>query len=702
MNLALQPIEPGALERRRPRAQLHLVRSCSSRGLEYLNIAGNISTSIAGLYPTRLQRSRTAVFSTFERRARTSRICRGILCLAFLLVGASSARAAEPNTFTLVDSYGRYITVSAESLAGILAQVQFPRGTLPVNIVGLNGAAPSAGNPFPVTCVAGCAAGGAFVDNSVFTVGTSNITPIGGYYTSGADPACTSGNDCRIRIDSHSYLFVDCAVGCAGGSFNNNADAVATSATNGQSAAWLYGYNGATWDRLRSSIANGLQVDVTRVQGTVTVSGTAAVTQTTSPWVVSCTAANCAINVSQWAGSALGAMANYGTSPGAVLVPGVNAFITNTVAVTLTSTTITGTVAVTQSTSPWVVSCTAANCAINLSQVAGVNLGATAVTNFGTAPAAAAVPGVNASLFAGTTALAQSGGNLGIDIERVLGAAISKTNPAFFNIADGTNQLTAALSAWGTAPTGTFVMGVNADQFISGVIQGNDGTAGFAGVGGHFADNGVAAATNRIPTLAGIYQTSYLNGTAATLGRNGALSVGTDGLLWTAQLPAIRPASYHWSGSFAGSSTTFAAHLAGNASDTLLVTKVTFSCTQTTAGNVTVTVNKTSAASTGGTAATLTAVPDDSNYGAAASVGQSFTGTGPTVGTLVGQIDAYKLGCMATGTATPNDIYILNLRQKPVVLRGTAQTLEIGVGAATTGGNYTVTFEGIETATITP
>jgi hypothetical protein len=37
-------------------------------------------------------------------------------------------------------------------------------------------------------------------------------------------------------------------------------------------------------------------------------------------------------NVTQWAGSALGAMANYGTSPGAVLVPGVNANVTNTVA----------------------------------------------------------------------------------------------------------------------------------------------------------------------------------------------------------------------------------------------------------------------------------------------------------------------------------------------------------------------------------
>lgn len=49
-----------------------------------------------------------------------------------------------------------------------------------------------------------------------------------------------------------------------------------------------------------------------------------------------------------WAGGTLGAMANYGTSPGAVLVPGMNAFITNTPAVSQSGTwninNITGTV----------------------------------------------------------------------------------------------------------------------------------------------------------------------------------------------------------------------------------------------------------------------------------------------------------------------------------------------------------------------
>lgn len=42
-------------------------------------------------------------------------------------------------------------------------------------------------------------------------------------------------------------------------------------------------------------------------------------------------AAEWLVNLTQVAGTALGAMANYGTSPGAVKVPGVNAFVTNTI-----------------------------------------------------------------------------------------------------------------------------------------------------------------------------------------------------------------------------------------------------------------------------------------------------------------------------------------------------------------------------------
>lgn len=65
------------------------------------------------------------------------------------------------------------------------------------------------------------------------------------------------------------------------------------------------------------------------------------------------------VNLTQVAGQTLGAITNYGTSPGAVLVPGVNAFVTNTVPVTGTffqvTQPISGTVTANQGTSPWVV-----------------------------------------------------------------------------------------------------------------------------------------------------------------------------------------------------------------------------------------------------------------------------------------------------------------------------------------------------------
>jgi hypothetical protein len=143
-----------------------------------------------------------------------------------------------------------------------------------------------------------------------------------------------------------------------------------------------------------------------------TITGNVTVVQPTGTnlhVVVDSTTGTAAENLIQVAGVTLGATAvtAYGTAPAAANVPGVNAFITNTVATTLASTTITGTVAVTQSTTPW---------ADNLTQVAGVALGATAVTAFGTAPAAANVPGVNSSIFAGTTGITATGTSLNVNI----------------------------------------------------------------------------------------------------------------------------------------------------------------------------------------------------------------------------------------------------------------------------------------------
>jgi len=51
-----------------------------------------------------------------------------------------------------------------------------------------------------------------------------------------------------------------------------SADAVANPTNVVESGALLFGYNGATWDRLRSSTANGVQVDVTRLASGTTAS----------------------------------------------------------------------------------------------------------------------------------------------------------------------------------------------------------------------------------------------------------------------------------------------------------------------------------------------------------------------------------------------------------------------------------------------
>ncbi len=69
-----------------------------------------------------------------------------------------------------------------------------------------------------VDCIAGCSASAGFADNSAFTVGTTAINTIGGLYDTGADPSISNGNAGRARIDSHSYLFTDIGVALPAGS----------------------------------------------------------------------------------------------------------------------------------------------------------------------------------------------------------------------------------------------------------------------------------------------------------------------------------------------------------------------------------------------------------------------------------------------------------------------------------------------------
>lgn len=176
-------------------------------------------------------------------------------------------------------------------------------------------------------------------------------------------------------------------------------------------------------------------------------------------------------------------------------------------------------------------------------------------------------------------------------------------------------------------------------------------------------------------------------------------SVDSNGRQLVRQYPDTATTSYHASKNVASAaSATDISVLPGNATNTVLVYKVIVNCTQTTAGIITLQLIKRSAADTAGTSSSMTVVPDDANYAGGVSAPLVYTAN-PSLGAAVGNVDTALVGCMATGTASPNDIYIFK-PAKPIVLRGTAQQLAVNLNAATvTGGSFNVTYEYAETTT---
>src|SRR5208282_36697 len=75
----------------------------------------------------------------------------------------------------------------------------------------------------------------------------------------------------------------------------------------------------------------------------------------------------------------------------------------------------------------------------DLQAVAGVQLGATAVTAFGTAPAAVNVPAVNASLFVGTTGLTVTGTSLNANVTNFPAVQVVTLSPPTLGVTQSTS-----------------------------------------------------------------------------------------------------------------------------------------------------------------------------------------------------------------------------------------------------------------------
>lgn len=174
--------------------------------------------------------------------------------------------------------------------------------------------------------------GTAMADNAAWAVGSTNMTPFGCEFTIGGATAistahagvvaCTTaramftdktsvnGTALATATESYGTLFtsqtatverVDAFVTNTNTNVGNNVDAVATSASAGSPVIdYLFGFNGTTWDRLQVDASKFLKVDC---------------------------AAGCSSStaITSWGGGTLGAMSNFGATPGAVLVPGIDA-----------------------------------------------------------------------------------------------------------------------------------------------------------------------------------------------------------------------------------------------------------------------------------------------------------------------------------------------------------------------------------------
>jgi len=173
----------------------------------------------------------------------------------------------------------------------------------------------------------------------------------------------------------------------------------------------------------------------------------------------------------------------------------------------------------------------------------------------------------------------------------------------------------------------------------------------------------------------------------------------------TISLPAPSYASYSSSAVIViASSTTDFACLPGNSSNITLLYEARLTGIQTTAGVNAIFLVKRSTANSGSSNA-MTATKDDINYPAAQSIPVNYT-VNPTTGTLAGNLDVAEIGFMASSTTSPNDIYIANLRSKPIVLRSSSDEVCFNLnGATVAGGSMVPTFKWYEVgnlSTFTP
>ena len=218
-----------------------------------------------------------------------------------------------------------------------------------------------------------------------------------------------------------------------------------------------------------------------------------------------------------------------------------------------------------------------------------------------------------------------------------------------------------------------------------GVSAGNLGKAEDAIAGS--ADTGVA--------IWGVQQNAAA--TSAATGDYHLIAVNAYGGVLTAPF-ATTAKTYSASNAVTvAASATDIALINGNATNTVIVTRVIVTGNATTAGSYQVSLIKRSAANSGGTSTSFTPLPHEAADGAAVSSAVLYYTANPTPGATVNTVRTEFIAFGSTTVGGGGVEWDFGKYGKGIVLSGTAQGLAVNLGGATiTGGVVSVTFEFIE------
>lgn len=235
----------------------------------------------------------------------------------------------------------------------------------------------------------------------------------------------------------------------------------------------------------------------------------------------------------------------------------------------------------------------------------------------------------------------------------------------------------------------------NLNATVTGSVSVGSMVGGTGATNATKAEDNPSASGDTGSPIWGVRRDAAIKSTSAT-GDYSEIAVNPYGALLTAPY-ATQAKTYSVSGiATLASAATDVFWFAGNATNTVAITKIRIIGIATAVGVNAITIVKRSTANTGGTSSSTTPTPHDLGDGASVSSALTTYSANPTPGT--GVVFRQQYFTFGTSTSPPvESTFDFGEFAKPIILSGTAQGIAINLnGATVTGGALMVNIEFVE------